>query len=131
MCRVFDDALTCLCSVKPPACLCAAGNGVKSDVYAFGRISLGQEVSFGAVPGEGMGRKTFQAASIFWTSLRGAIRGIGWWDPCREGGVKVAKLDLGPDCHRHLPNELGLRVCAACSCHRMHRLDEHVLDKVT
>jgi len=130
VCRVFDDALTCFCSVKPPAFLCAAGNGVKSDVYASGRISLGQEVSFGAVPGEGMGRKTFQAASIFWTSPRGAIRGIGWWDPCREGGVTVAKLDLGPDCHRHLPTEFGLRVCAARSCHRMHRLNEHVLDKV-
>ena len=117
--------------MKSPACLCAAGNGVKSDVYASGRISLGQEVSFGAVPGEGMGRKTFQAASISWISPRGAIRGIGWGDPGRKAGVKGPKLDLGPHCHRLLPNELGLRVCAACSCHRMHRLDEHVLDKVT
>ena len=76
VCRVFDDALTCLCSVQPPACLCAAGNGVKSDVYASGRISLGEEVSFGVVPGEGMGRKTFQAASVSWKSPRVAIRGL-------------------------------------------------------
>jgi hypothetical protein len=76
VCRVFDDALARLCCVKPPACLCAAGNGVKSDVYASGRISLGEEVSFGVVPGEGMGRKTFQAASVSWKSPRVAIRGL-------------------------------------------------------
>ena len=103
---------------------------VKSDVYEFGRFSPGEVVSFFVVPAEGMGRKTSETTTIPRVTPRGAIRGTGWGVRRRREGVIVTKLGLRPVCPHHLPQELGSRVRAARSYHRMQRLDEHPLDKV-